>query len=64
VIFGRSEIIDDHYGQRVALSILTRPDPPKKSPKLRCGDAMLGKHRVWLPSVAYLIAAVFFSPVF
>jgi hypothetical protein len=60
VIFGTSETVDDSYGQKVPLSILTRGDPPTKlTKKNTLNDAILGKHRLWFPCIAYLFSGLF-----
>jgi hypothetical protein len=61
VIFREGGEARDHFGQSVTRSILTRPDPPMKSPKWSLKDARLGKHRILLPLFAYVIAAAFFA---
>ena len=75
-IFGTDLEVDGRYGQIIKFGILWRQalEEQSASDRIRnalgdrgCAlslimirDAFRGKHRVWLPMISYLIAAVFF----
>jgi hypothetical protein len=60
-IFDHTQTIRDHWGQEVPWSILTRQNPPVRSPDAASDDEYLGKHRIMLPRIASLFAILFFA---
>src|SRR6202035_1212057 len=60
-IFDQTQYIRDHWNEEVPWSILTRKNPPVRSPDATSDDEYLGKHRVLLPQIASLFAILFFA---